>query len=688
LLLGVTGTIGVGILLIIVGTGQWISRAGATLEREFARDQLHALREVASDVEKDVDDIVDDLRFALRIVNAAPSDADVQWSLRAVLGTVRAYQVMVLADAAGHPGLRVTDPTRREALPAAIDAHLRQTLAAAVKDVQRRIHVSPSTVSGDRWYRVFALGLDLDRRTARFQVAALVVDSRQHLGKLRLAAADPETHLLVVGPDGQLARVSDQALVSALHGGKAARGGFATLLGRLRAGTIGTQRIEAKEAQQVGLGPSDLLAAHLPVRLPGGGHWGVATVVSLRRLQSHRQAIVLRTGLVAVAGALGLLALGAFVLIAGARGTMMRERLRHADEVARLNDRARKSIDHIPSGVMAVGEDDRVTSVNAALQRRIPELVPGTPLGEAFPRAAPGEAERLVQLVQAARAQARPESRLGQRLALHGDPGHFSLHAVPLEPPSADASVLLVIDDLTALKSLEAQLLRTEKLATVGTLSAGIAHEIGTPLSVVRGRTELVLSRLGADHPQASSLQVVIEQTDRVVRTLRGLLDYSRARALPTDHVHVAAVIDKVMDLLRFEAERRRQALRVEIAGALPPLRANGDELQQVLVNLVMNALDASEPASEVVLRARRDPTGPSRLLLEVRDSGVGIAADDLHRVFDPFFTTKKRGQGTGLGLFIVAEIVRNHGAEIAVESQPGQGTRVSLRWPAAEKEP
>jgi two-component system sensor histidine kinase HydH len=286
-------------------------------------------------------------------------------------------------------------------------------------------------------------------------------------------------------------------------------------------------------------------------------------------------------------------------------------------------------------------------------------------------------------LIDVARAEGRVRSLHGERAALFGEEGQYSLHAVPLEPRFPEACVVLVIEDLSDLRALQSQLLRAERLSTVGVLAAGIAHEIGTPLGVVRSRAEYTRNKIGAEHPQARGLEVIVAEVDRVSRTIRQLLDFARVRPAQARPIIVAEITERVRELLHLEAERRKSRLVVDCDAELHPVLADPDELQQVLINLVMNALDAG--AKEVRIEARPDdgPEGP-RVKIIVRDDGGGIAAEHLNLVFDPFFTTKKRGQGTGLGLAVASQIVRNHGGEIELASTPGRGTTVTLLWPAA----
>ncbi len=235
---------------------------------------------------------------------------------------------------------------------------------------------------------------------------------------------------------------------------------------------------------------------------------------------------------------------------------------------------------------------------------------------------------------------------------------------------------------LDAQRRLEDRLLHSEKLATAGQLAAGIAHEIGTPLNIVRGRAELTIARLGAEHAQAAGQVVIIDQIDHVTRLLGQLLDYVRPSATAVHAVDAGAALVATAELLSSEATKRGVTITLDAdhRAARPSLHADPDQLRQVLLNLAVNALDACAAGGEVTLGVAL--ADERTLVLEVRDDGVGIPAESKAQIFDPFFTTKKRGQGTGLGLWVVAQIVHAHDGEIEVISAPGAGTTFRIRWP------
>ncbi|MFT3693647.1 MAG: HAMP domain-containing sensor histidine kinase [Kofleriaceae bacterium] len=223
----------------------------------------------------------------------------------------------------------------------------------------------------------------------------------------------------------------------------------------------------------------------------------------------------------------------------------------------------------------------------------------------------------------------------------------------------------------------EARLLRSEKLATAGQLSAGIAHEIGTPLGVMRGRAEMAMTRLGSDHAEAPGLKVIVDQADHVTHLIQQLLSYARPDATRARQIELRTMIDSVVELLATEARRKHVTLhRNECSGRV---FADSGQLQQVLVNVLMNAIDACDDNGRVTIGAT---AVDSTIAISVADTGCGISDEDRPHLFDPFFTRKKRGKGTGLGLWVVAEIARAHKTEIEIESELGRGTTFRLLWP------
>jgi signal transduction histidine kinase len=248
----------------------------------------------------------------------------------------------------------------------------------------------------------------------------------------------------------------------------------------------------------------------------------------------------------------------------------------------------------------------------------------------------------------------------------------------------------------------ERQLQQEQKLAAIGRLASEVAHEIGTPLNIISGRIESIQKALPSDHPVGRHTATVLRQVERVSEIIRQLLEYARPRRPAARPVAIGSVLDRVTDLVGPLAQRRGVRLTAEADQALPMLLADPDQLQQVLLNLVTNALDATPAGGKVRLTAgeetppagststdngssvRRGYADTPHVTICVADTGCGIPADRLEKIFEPFFSTKERRGGTGLGMSIVEDIVRAHRAAIEIESAEGRGTAVRLHWPVA----
>jgi signal transduction histidine kinase len=232
---------------------------------------------------------------------------------------------------------------------------------------------------------------------------------------------------------------------------------------------------------------------------------------------------------------------------------------------------------------------------------------------------------------------------------------------------------------------LEQQVRRAATLAVAGRLASAVAHEVGTPLNIISGRAESLLRALPADDPARVELKTIIDQIDRISRTINSLLDTVRPRRPELRPVRPADVLDPLLPLLAHAARQRGVTLETAVAADAPLMLADPGSLQQVLINLVVNALEATPAGGRVTVRAAavtRDRT--AGVELAVADTGAGISPEHVSRIFEPFFTTKPPGQGTGLGLAICREIIRNHRGQMAVDSKQGAGTTVVAWIPGA----
>jgi signal transduction histidine kinase len=222
---------------------------------------------------------------------------------------------------------------------------------------------------------------------------------------------------------------------------------------------------------------------------------------------------------------------------------------------------------------------------------------------------------------------------------------------------------------------------RAEKLAALGTLAAGLAHELNNPIGIMSSRIEVMLMEGASLAPEVrEDLEVLHRQTQRVARITQGLLTFARTSAGEREPIDLNHIVRETLLLAERQIAKGGVTVTVELAPDLPTILGDADTLQQVVLNLVTNARDALESGGEMrIATARRERERMVELV--VADTGHGIAPDDLGRIFDPFFTTKQTG--TGLGLSLTHGIVREHGGTIDVESSPGRGTRFVLTFPA-----
>jgi signal transduction histidine kinase len=233
---------------------------------------------------------------------------------------------------------------------------------------------------------------------------------------------------------------------------------------------------------------------------------------------------------------------------------------------------------------------------------------------------------------------------------------------------------------------LEAELRRVETLAVAGKLATGFAHEVGTPLNIISGRAEYLLGRLPDDDPARKDLIGIVDQIDRISGIIASLLDTLRPQKPALAPVQLSDVFDRLVPLVAHAARRRDVALDVEARADLPALMADANQLQQVLINLLVNAIEASPPGARVEVTAAAEVRdGRDGITIRVSDSGPGVAPELRAAVFQPFFTTKPRGQGTGLGLAICRDIVREHGGTIEVADR-SEGATFVVWLPAAEE--
>jgi two-component system NtrC family sensor kinase len=263
------------------------------------------------------------------------------------------------------------------------------------------------------------------------------------------------------------------------------------------------------------------------------------------------------------------------------------------------------------------------------------------------------------------------------------------LHELSQELTATNSELVSTLDRL---RDTQAQLVQSEKLSAIGQLVAGVAHELNNPLTSIIGYAQLVheeleayasLGGLEADG-LAEDTSRILSEADRAARIVRNLLTFARRQASERSRHDVADLCEKVMALRSFDQRSTELGITLDCEPNLPPVYADGGQIQQALLNLLLNAEQATRhvEARELSIHARAEPACGA-VVVEVRDNGHGIEPSDLQRVFDPFFTTRGVGEGTGLGLSIVYGIVRDHGGQVWVESEPFRRTSFFLRLPA-----
>jgi signal transduction histidine kinase len=233
------------------------------------------------------------------------------------------------------------------------------------------------------------------------------------------------------------------------------------------------------------------------------------------------------------------------------------------------------------------------------------------------------------------------------------------------------------------------RLRHTETLAIAGKLYSSIAHEVGTPLNIIAGRAELMLRALPKESPLREDLDVIITQIDRISRMIRAALDPFRQREPERAATAPGSATEALLPLLHHFARGRGVTLAITVPRDLPQVLVDPGHLQQIMINLLTNAIEATPAGGRVeVTGAPRATDGRQGVVIVVRDTGPGIAEDNLTRIFDPFFSTKPGRQGAGLGLAICRDLVRSNGSEIQVASKVGEGTSFTVWLPEARKEP
>ena len=351
----------------------------------------------------------------------------------------------------------------------------------------------------------------------------------------------------------------------------------------------------------------------------------------------------------------------------------------------RLKDFNENIVESINIGVLAVDLADRIESWNSQMEvmYALPRWQALTrPLAEVFPGEFVEEFYRVRQ-----------------------NPGIHNLYKFRVNTPTGETRVvniaitplvtkkfhvigrLIIMDDITERVELETQLSQSDKLSSIGLLAAGVAHEVNTPLAVISSYAQMLSKQLQADSQKSSVLEKITRQTFRASEIVNNLLNFSRTSGTEFTEVDVNKVIADTLALLEHQFKTSKVRVQDELAEHLPLIQGNTGRLQQVFLNLFLNAKDAM-PNGGTLRIASSNGEGVNVVIC---DTGTGIAQENIQRIYDPFFTTKtapREGQsrGTGLGLSVTYGIIQEHAGKIRVESRPGEGTTFYLDFPLSRK--
>jgi two-component system NtrC family sensor kinase len=244
---------------------------------------------------------------------------------------------------------------------------------------------------------------------------------------------------------------------------------------------------------------------------------------------------------------------------------------------------------------------------------------------------------------------------------------------------SKEIGRVVILDDITDRDELERRLMQADKLSSIGLMAAGVAHEVNTPLAVISTYAQMLAKQVSEDDQKSKLLEKIAKQTFRASEIVNSLLNFSRTSPTEFVELDLNRVIRETVTLVDHQFQKAGVMTRIHLADDLPTMRGNAGKLQQVFLNLLINARDAMAEGGQLTVRSWAEGGFAH---VEVADSGQGIPTEHLARIYDPFFTTKGPKKGTGLGLSITYGIVQEHNGIIEVDSAVGRGTRFRLEFP------
>jgi PAS domain S-box-containing protein len=377
--------------------------------------------------------------------------------------------------------------------------------------------------------------------------------------------------------------------------------------------------------------------------------------------------------------------LGGYLGIAIQNGRLYASLQQKAAEYERLKDFNENIVESINIGVMALDMEDRIESWNAQMEvmYALPRWQTLTqPLQSIFPAEF---AEEFYRVRQNAGIHNMYKFRLKTPA---GETRTVNVAIAPLVTRKFQVvGRLVIMDDITERMELEAQLSQSDKLSSIGLLAAGVAHEVNTPLAVISSYTQMLAKQLQGDPQKSGLLDKITRQTFRASEIVNNLLNFSRTSGSEFSEVDVNKVIADTLALLEHQFKISKIEVSRELAPNISSIQGNQGRLQQVFLNLFLNAKDAMPGGGTLNVAT----SNGNVVSVRVTDTGSGIAPEHIQRIYDPFFTTKtvpREGQnrGTGLGLSVTYGIIQEHAGQIRVESNPGAGTTFALDFPLSRK--
>ena len=354
---------------------------------------------------------------------------------------------------------------------------------------------------------------------------------------------------------------------------------------------------------------------------------------------------------------------------------------RKVEENERLKEFSENIVESINVGILAADLDGCIGSWNSQLERLtgVPrDIAVGKRLEQVLPlelvaTLAGRSGEAGIQHVYKARL-----ARTKARDVL------LNIAIAPLvSKDQTQIGRLIIFDDITDRADLESRLVQADKLSSIGLLAAGVAHEVNTPLAVISTYAQMLAKRMNGDEQKTILLDKIAKQTFRASEIVNSLLNFSRTSTLDWSEVSLNRVVRDTASLIEHQLEKARVTVAFQLDETLGQIKGNQGKMQQVFLNLFLNARDAMEGGGVLTIRSFSDG---DLAHIEVADTGGGISPEHVDRIFDPFFTTKGAKKGTGLGLSVSYGIVQEHGGSIDVSSSPTQGTRFRLDFPLVKK--